>query len=61
MSIKLIISVFLIFSLALSEPIFKPYPLANDYFDIIYDIKGTFNQRNIASAPRTMFLRVFCK
>ena len=55
------ISLLLVF-LVSSKEIFTLYPLANDYFDIIYEIKQIENSNKLkTSKDPSLFLRVYCK
>lgn len=52
MLLQLLITTYLFLSIN-PFPIFHPYPLANDYFDIIYKVQ--------LNSERNMFLNIACK
>ena len=52
----------LLLSIGHFEGIFTLYPLANDYFDIIYEIKHISDNSSLhTSQDSSLFLRIYCK
>lgn len=51
----------LLLSMGHFEGVFTLYPLANDYFDIIYEIRHVTASSQLSSQDSSLFLRVYCK
>ncbi len=62
MSVLKLISLCLLLSIGSFEGKFSLYPLANDYFDIIYEIKNFSDKTKLhTNQEESLFLRVYCK